>query len=450
MKPSLMHPVLDIWCTNIISSAIPDFPSRLAEERISSLIQSACKNSFFYRHKYEHVIKNNAPFIQYPTTNKLEMMNNFDEIVSDKDIKIGNVRDFVSNPSNIGHRFLDKYYVWESSGTNGIQGLYLQDDDSINTYQALEAFRRPPNSLCSQFLSQSLGIEKIAFIGALNKHYASTISIAILKSKYPGLKSTIKEFSIFDPIEKIVSELNKYKPSVVTTYPSMVLSLIENARLKIEPRELWLGGESLSHCQREYIESKLETKIYNSYGASEFLPIAWDCGEGHLHVNADWVLLEAVDNQYAPVTSGELSTTTLLTNLANHIQPIIRFDLGDRINYATDPCKCGSKLPHLEVMGRSNETLIFKNSRGAPVKISTLTLMELIEREGIFNARISQNSESQIQLSLGNPYPIDREKLRTATMSVIDFLTINHINNIDIKFNRNRYKLNSSSGKLAL
>ena len=34
---------------------------------------------------------------------------------------------------------------------------------------------------------------------------------------------------------------------------------------------------------------------------------------------------------HRPVPAGRLSHTTLLTNLANHLQPLIRFDIGDRI-----------------------------------------------------------------------------------------------------------------------
>ena len=450
MKIPLAHPALDVWCTNVISSAIPGFPNRLAEERISRLVQSACESSAFYRNKYEFALKTNAPFSQYPATNKREMMNHFDEIVSDKNIKLKDVKDFVSNSKNVGHRFLDKYYVWESSGTNGQQGIYLQDDISINTYQALEACRRPPESLCPQLMYQTLGVEKIAFIGALNKHYASTASIAILKMRYPRLKRIIHEFSIFDPIDRLVSELNEYQPSVLTTYPSMILSLIENTDLKIYPRELWLGGESLSPRQRERIESKLEAKIYNSYGASEFLPIAWECGEGHLHVNADWVLIEAVDSQHAPVAPGKLSTTTLLTNLVNHVQPLIRYDLGDRIRYANEYCGCGSRLPHLEIMGRANETLKFKNSSGYPVTISALTLIGLIEEQGIFNASLIQKSHSSIQISFGSTKPPESQQIHAVKISIYHFLEQNSINNIAIRCTKKERKLNPSSGKLAL
>jgi phenylacetate-CoA ligase len=46
---------------------------------------------------------------------------------------------------------------------------------------------------------------------------------------------------------------------------------------------------------RSCIEQAFGATVRNSYGASEFLPIAWECTHGRLHVNADWVILEPVD-----------------------------------------------------------------------------------------------------------------------------------------------------------
>ena len=45
---------------------------------------------------------------------------------------------------------------------------------------------------------------------------------------------------------------------------------------------------------RERLTRVFGAQVRNSYGASEFLPIAWECAHGHLHVNEDWVLLEPV------------------------------------------------------------------------------------------------------------------------------------------------------------
>ena len=94
---------------------------------------------------------------------------------------------------------------------------------------------------------------------------------------------------------------------------------------------LWSGGENLSATAAAEIERTFECPILNEYGASECMSIAFSCGDGWLHVNADWVILEPVDAAHRPVPPGDASATVLLTNLANRVQPVIRYDLGESV-----------------------------------------------------------------------------------------------------------------------
>ena len=61
-----------------------------------------------------------------------------------------------------------------------------------------------------------------------------------------------------------------------------------------------------------------------------------ECSHGRHHVHEDWVILEAVDENLQPVPDGSLSATALLTVLTNDVQPIIRYDIGDRLRYYPD------------------------------------------------------------------------------------------------------------------
>ena len=98
-----------------------------------------------------------------------------------------------------------------------------------------------------------------------------------------------------------------------------------------------------------------DTTVRSSYGATEFLPMAWECARGQLHANTDWLILEPVDAAYRPVPLGEQSHTVLLTNLANTVQPLIRYDLGDQVTLQAGPCGCGSPLPVMRVQGRQDD-----------------------------------------------------------------------------------------------
>jgi len=120
--------------------------------------------------------------------------------------------------------------------------------------------------------------------------------------------------------------------------------------------EIWLGGEQLSPAQQQLIQRAFGCKVRNAYGASEFYSMAFECAKGQLHLNDDWVILEAVDERMQAVALGTLSHTTLLTNLANRTQPLLRYRLQDRIRFVAQPCACGCAFPVIQVEGRADDT----------------------------------------------------------------------------------------------
>ena len=116
-------------------------------------------------------------------------------------------------------------------------------------------------------------------------------------------------------------------------------------RLRIHPVLINNGGETLTLHARALIEAAFGCSVSNGYGCSEMISLAFQCRRGSLQLNADWALLEPVDENWKAVPAGQPSATVLLTNLANRIQPLIRYDLGDSITVSREACPCGSALP---------------------------------------------------------------------------------------------------------
>ena len=54
------------------------------------------------------------------------------------------------------------------------------------------------------------------------------------------------------------------------------------------------------------------------------------------------VILEPVDAAHRPVPDGQVSHTTLLTNLANRTQPLLRYRLSDSLRFLPGGCACAS------------------------------------------------------------------------------------------------------------
>ena len=177
----------------------------------------------------------------------------------------------------------------------------------------------------------------------------------------------------------------------------------EGSRLRIAPRCVMMGGESVSPAVRQHVARAFRAVVRSSYGTSEFLPIAWECAHGQLHVNADWVLLEPVDEQQRPVPPGQRSDTVLLTNLVNTVQPLIRYDLGDRITWHGSGCACGSALPVIEVLGRHDDVMhVPACQSGRTVALLPLALCTVLEEEcGVFDFQLRQQGPDTLVLRLG-------------------------------------------------
>jgi phenylacetate-coenzyme A ligase PaaK-like adenylate-forming protein len=183
------------------------------------------------------------------------------------------------------------------------------------------------------------------------------------------------------PVPEIVARLNELDPTILASYASGHLLLAEEqaaGRLKIDPVLLISTGESLPPANRQRVEAVFGQRVRETYGASEIQIAAFECHRGRLHVNADWVILEPVDENYQPVPPGEPSRTVLATSLSNRVQPIIRYDLADRITVFPDPCPCGSPLPSIRVEGRTDEILAFRSAAGETVHVMPTALMAVV------------------------------------------------------------------------
>jgi phenylacetate-CoA ligase len=373
--------------------------------RLADLLAAAERNSTLYRRLYKGRNAVGRRLDDLPIVRKGELMSQFDDWVTDSALRLDALHRFIADRSRIADPFLGRYVVWESSGSSGEPGVFVQDASAMAVYDALEALRRPALRPLQRLLDPWFLAERIAFVGATGGHFASTVSIERLRRLNPALSGRLHSLSFLQPIDQLVTELNALAPTVIATYPSAAVLLAEErlaGRLRLAPREVWTGGEDLSAAMRGFVQHAFGCLVANNYGASEFLSLASECSCGRMHLNSDWAILEPVDDQGRAVPDGEPGATTLLTNLANHLQPLIRYDLGDSVTLRPGTCACGSHLPVIEVQGRNDDTLLL----GAPgiraVRVLPLALCTVLEEEaGLFDFQLVQQGPCDLLLRTG-------------------------------------------------
>jgi phenylacetate-coenzyme A ligase PaaK-like adenylate-forming protein len=408
----VMYSVFAPWLSGLVSvdvlcctHAVPSVLAQRQQERLQALLRGAMNNSPFYREHLAGVVPAHTRLQDLPSVGKAQLMARFEDWVTDPDIHWADVQALLTDTSRMAEPYLGRYLVWESSGTTHQPGVFLQDAPSLAVYDALQALRRSDPNPWQRSLDSFWLTERIAFVGATEGHFASVVSMLRLGQLNPCLAQSQRRLSIMQPLEALLDELNAFEPSVIATYPTVAALLAEQARrgaLHFSPREIWTGGETLSDAVRHTVQTSLGCTVRNSYGASEFLTLAWECSHGHLHANSDWVILEPVDQQGQPVAPGTPSYTTLLTHLANQVQPLIRYDLGDQLTVHLERCACGSHLPVIEVLGRHDDVLVMRNAHGQQVSLLPLALTTVLEEEaGVFDFQVRQLDARTLTLWLG-------------------------------------------------
>lgn len=437
----------DVWYAG---RAPPEVVKQRQQSRFDALVAYARRQSPFYARHFA-----GAPLrptsLQLAPVTKHELMSGFDDWATDRDIRRQSVEAFVTDRSRIGQPYLGRYAVWTSSGTTGVPGIFVQDAHALAVYQSL---------MCTRFsetapsLWQAIaGGERLALVAAVEGHFAGIVVWERMRRLYPWVGTHAKSFSALLPVDELVRGLNAFAPAFLSAYPTTLLILAEEqnrGRLSLGLRGIWSGGEALSESEREAVETAFQCRVANDYGASEAMSIAYDCGHGSLHVNSDWVMLEPVDEYQRPVPAGHAAASVLLTNLANATQPIIRYDLGDRVTFQRHPCTCGSVLPAIRVEGRRDDVLSFVTANGRRAHLAPLALCTAVE-EGARTHRfqIIQIAPRSLVLRVE---PASGEARRAtwqrARNCLNDFLIRHGIQGVTIADDRKAVVCDAKSGKL--
>ncbi len=173
--------------------------------------------------------------------------------------------------------------------------------------------------------------------------------------------------SVETSADKQLEWLRRMEPTYLTTYPSLLRSLlIESERLGVGvPRllKVMCTGETLDADLRGHCQEYWGADLIDVYSAMEVDLIAAQCPEhAHYHVMAERLLVEVLDDNGRPCMPGETGRV-VVTPLYNYAMPLLRYALGDFAEVG-EPCGCGRGLPVLRrIVGRVRNTMIAADGR---------------------------------------------------------------------------------------
>jgi phenylacetate-CoA ligase len=140
--------------------------------------------------------------------------------------------------------------------------------------------------------------------------------------------------------------------------------------------------------------------------------LALPCRRGRLHLNSDWFLVEPIDAAGRPVPSGTRSDALLVTNLANYVQPVIRYQLGDSVVISDHGCACGTPLATVSVEGRTDEILRFPRAGGGEAILLPMALATVVEEtRGVCRYQVLQTATDVLTIRLDHDPGTDRAEV---------------------------------------
>jgi phenylacetate-CoA ligase len=398
--------------------------------RLAAAVAHARAHSPYYRELYRELPWHVDDITLLPVTDKKKLMARFDDWVTDPDVTHERVRAFIDDPALVGTDFLGKYRVGTTSGSSGVRGIFVYDRGStaVTGALALRAFGSWLTAADAAAIVARGG--RAAWVLATGGHFGSSTVLPRSVAKHGGNSGLLRVLSVFMPMPELVEQLNRFRPSVLIGYAGQ-LSLLareqEAGRLRISPRLVVLAAEGLTDPGYERIRRAFRARIGNGYGACEFMSTAISCSHGWLHVNCDWGFLEPVDADHRPVPPGERSHTVLVTNLANRVQPILRYDLGDSVVARPEPCPCGNPFPAVRAQGRASEALTFHSEAGLPVDVAPIALAGVVDRApGLELAQVVQSGPTAMSVRVRAAHNANAERVWQAIRDEIHRFMAHH------------------------
>lgn len=392
-----------------ITRGTPEMLTARQHERLNELVKYARANSRFY-----------------------------DDVVTDPSVYKADVMKYISDLGNIGKPFMGKYMVWTTSGTTGTPGIFLEDKNWDAVITAVNVLRMGGEWYTMDVIRGMMkagGNSASVFAG--NGHFLGVTMLERQRSSNRSRGKRIRLVPVTLPIHEIVKQLNEFQPAMFAGYSSALGLLAQEqleGRLNIHPSIVISSAEPLSDENRALIQQAFGVPPRNNYGCSEGGVMGYECTHGHMHINADWIIFEPVDANHDPIPAGQLSDRTLITNLANRVMPIIRYELGDRVTLPPEKCDCGITLPLIKVEGRTDEILRFQSPSGGLIPVLPLALWSVLkETPGVLRFQAIQTALDTLKIRLEAKHTEDSEAVwKRVYINARDYLTQQGLGNVTI------------------
>ena len=234
---------------------------------------------------------------------------------------------------------------------------------------------------------------------------------------YDGVATYLSPFFSLDNVQlfdvscdpkETIKKINSFNPEVIHGFPGVLkkFAVLRRRGLgkDIQPRCMLSIGQVLDKYTKKDIENTFQTQIFESYGATEVGPIAFQCKNNMYHIHSDLVFLEVIDDnskRVSPCKRGKIA----ITRLFGDGTPFIRYTgIDDIVTLSEKKCNCGINSELIQdVHGRETQSIVLSGGRIVlPSSISSFygKISEQINMDKIDGFQLIQHSLHDFEIFL--------------------------------------------------
>ncbi len=384
---------------------------RLREERtrrLRALVAIAKQRSSWHRERLADVDVQTLEEDQLgelPTMDKAQVMENFDGILTDPRVTLAAANAHIAGLHNDAYLLGDLHAV-ASGGSSGLRGVFVWDWDGWAAVRLVALRQQLKDRMSDPELASKPPVGMV--VAANNATHFTTANAETFATEAVPMH----RIPIGLPLAEIVEHLNGVDGDGLATYPSMLSALTTEARagrLRIRPRRILTMAEPLFDDVRESAEETWEAPVANLWGTSEAGIVGMGCFlEPGIHLADDMVIVEPVDADGNAVPPGVPSHKVLVTNLANTLQPLIRYEITDQVVMLDASCSCGSAHRRVaDIEGRVDDEFAYANG----VRVHPHVFRSAIVREAAVSEYQVRQTAGGAEILLRADAPVDTAEL---------------------------------------
>lgn len=389
--------------------------------KINTLTKSELKNlQLDNLSKLLKFTTSNVPFYQ---KYKLDAFNDIEKYLKElpiikKNIIKDDLDSFLSTDKS-------KLLVQKSSGSSGVQSLvYMSHEEQAEKYAI--------QTLWWEWAGYKFGNSILQTGISPNRGFVKRIKDILLKTTYVEA-FTLSEKEVLGILQQLLLKPKDHFAGYASSLYLFAKIAKKHDINGINFKSVFSWGDKMFPEYKEMIETQFQTKVYDTYGASEGFMIASQCKEGNYHIMSPHVYLEILDKDGNDVEDGQLGYV-VVTRLDGYSMPLIRYYLGDLAikDEQSSVCKCGKQFPLLKkIIGRDTDIVYTKSGNymivhfftGIFEHISEIKQFQIIQNnlEGIeilyipdnsFEEKILYNIENQILSYLNEPFIVTFQEVK--------------------------------------